>query len=330
MDRRNTILSLVALGAAAGPRGSLAQQQGKVWRVGFLSLQTRSDSLISQYNDAFLKGMRDLRYVEGKNLVVEWRFADGKPERLPGMAAELVQLKVDVIVAVASPAIGAAQKATTTIPIVMATTGDPVGSGFVKSLARPGGNITGLSNMGGDIGPKLFDLLRAVVPKLSRVAVLVSPTSTTYRAIAESVQAAAQKTNVKTLVIEASTPQEIENAFSTMARDNADAVLVGAAPFFTIQRLQIAELALKYRLPSVFGNRAIVEAGGLMSYAQNFVENYLRSAVYVDKILKGAKPADLPVEQPTQFDLVVNLKTAKVLGIIIPQSILLRADAVIE
>jgi putative ABC transport system substrate-binding protein len=239
-------------------------------------------------------------------------------------------LKVDVIVAVASPAIGAAQKATTTIPIVMATTGDPVGSGFVKSSARPGGNITGLSNMGGDIGPKQFDLLRSVVPKLSRVAVLVSPTSTTYRAISESVQGAAQKTNVKTLVIEASTPQEIENAFSAMARDNADAVLVGAAPFFTIQRLQIAELALKYRLPSVFGNRAIVEAGGLMSYAQNFVENYVRSAVYVDKILKGAKPADLPVEQPTQFDFVVNMKTAKALGVTIPQSILLRADAVIE
>jgi putative ABC transport system substrate-binding protein len=330
MDRRDTILALVALGTAAGTRVALAQQQGKVWHVGFLSLQTRSDSLISQYNDAFLKGMRGLGYVEGKNLVVEWRFADGKSERLPDMAAELVQLKVDVIVAVASPAIGAAQKATTTIPIVMATTGDPVGSGFVKSLARPGGNITGLSNMGGDIGPKQFDLLRSVVPKLSRVAVLVSPTSTTYRAISESVQVAAQKTNVKTLVIEASTPQEIENAFSAMTRDNADAVLVGAAPFFTIQRLQIAELALKYRLPSVFGNRAIVEAGGLMSYAQNFVENYPRAATYVDKILKGAKPADLPVEQPTQFDLVVNLKTAKVLGITIPQSILLRADAVIE
>src|SRR5450631_3941649 len=330
MNRRDTMLALVALAAAAGPHASLAQQQGEVWRVGFLSPQTRSDPLISQYNDAFLKGMHDLGYVEGRNLLVEWRFADGKPERLPGMAAELVQLKVDIIVAVSSPAIGAAQKATTTIPIVMATTGDPVGSGFVKSLARPGGNITGLSNMGGDLGPKLLDLLRSVVPKLSRVAVLVTPTSTTYRAISESVQASAQKAGVKTLMAEASTPEEIENAFLTMARDNAEAVLVGAAPFFTLQKQQIAELALKYRLPSVFGNRAIVEAGGLMSYAQHFVENYARSAAYVDKILKGAKPGDLPVEQPTQFELVVNLKTAKALGLTIPPPILLRADAVIE
>lgn len=330
MNRRETVCALVALGAAAAPLACLAQQQGKVWRVGFLSPQTRSDPLISQYNDAFLKGMRDLGYVEGRNLVVEWRFADGKSERLPGMAAELVQLKVDIIVAVSSPAISAAQKATTTIPIVMATTGDPVGSGFVKSLARPGGNITGLSNMGGDLGPKLLDLLLSVVPKLSRVAVLVSPTSTTYRAISESVQASARKTAVKTLMAEASTPQDIENAFTMMARDNADAVLVGAAPFFTLHKQQIAELALKYRLPSVFGNRSIVEAGGLMSYAQNFVENYQRSATYVDRILKGAKPGDLPVEQPTQFDLVVNLKTAKALGLTIPQSILLRADEVIE
>ena len=249
---------------------------------------------------------------------------------MPGLAADLVQLKVDVIVAVASAAIGAAQKATTTIPIVMATTGDPVGSGFVKSLARPGGNITGLSNMGGDTGAKLLDLLLSVVPTLSRVGVLVTPTSTTYRAISESIQGAAQKAGVKTVVAEVSTPQEIENAFSMMARENAGAVIVGAAPFFTLQKQQIAELALKYRLPSMFGNRATVEAGGLMGYGGASTDNYLRSATYVDKILKGAKPGDLPVEQPTQFELVVNLKTAKAIGITIPQSILLRADEVIE
>jgi len=169
-----------------------------------------------------------------------------------------------------------------------------------------------------------------MVPKLSRIAVLVSPTSTTYRAISESVQAAARKAGVKTLVAEASTPQEIENAFSTMARDNADAVLVGAAPFFTLQKQQIAELALKYRLPSVFGNRAIVEAGGLMSYGTKFTDNYLRAATYVDRILKGAKPADLPVEQSMALELVVNLRTAKALGLTIPKAILLRADEVIE
>jgi putative ABC transport system substrate-binding protein len=328
MNRRESIIAVVALGAAAGSIASFAQQQGKVWRVGFLSLS--SASLSSQNTDAFLKGMRELGYVEGKNLVVEWRFADGKLERLPDMAADLVQLKVDIIVAVASAAIGAAQKATTTIPIVMATTGDPVGSGFVKSLARPGGNITGLSNMGGDIGAKHVDLLLSVVPKVTRVAVLVTPTSTTYRAISESVQAGAQKAGVKTLVVEASTPQDIENAFSMMAREKADAVIVGSAPFFGFHRQKIVDLANKYRMPSMFGSRVYVEAGGLMSYGQNITDNYLRSATYVDKIFRGAKPGDLPVEQPVTLELVVNLKTAKAIGLTIPQAVLLRADEVIQ
>lgn len=326
MNRRDAIVALIALGTAAGSGGaSSAQQHGKVWRVGFLVLGT-SASLGSENSDAFLKGMRELGYVEGKNLVVEWRFANGSFERLAGLAADLVRLKVDVIVAVASAAIGAAQKATTTIPIVMATTGDPVGSGFVKSLARPGGNITGLSNMGGETGGKLVELLLSVVPQLSRVGVLVTPTSTTYRAISESVQSAAHKAGVKTLIVEASTPQEIENAFAMMVRENAGAVIVGTAPFFAVQRQQIADLALKYRLPSTFGNRAYVETGGLMAFGGVRSENYLRSAIYVDKILKGAKPGDLPVEQPTLFELVVNLKTAKSLGLTIPPTILLRAE----
>lgn len=328
MNRRDTIFALLALGTAVGPIGAFAQQRGRVWRVGFLALGTASGS--ARVKNAFLQGMRDLGYIEGQNLLVEWRFADGEFERLPPMAADLVRLKVDVIVAQASPAISAAQKATTTIPIVMATTGDPVGSGFVKSLARPGGNITGLSNMGGDTGPKLLDLIRSVVPTLSRVGVLVSPTSTTYRVILERIQSAADKVGVKTLVIEASSPQEIDDAFSAMAREKVDAVIVGPAPFLTRQQRQIADLALRYRMPSVCGNRSIVEAGALISYAQNFAEGYLRSASYVDKILKGAKPGDLPVEQPTQLELVVNLKTAKALGISIPQSILLRADEVID
>jgi len=327
MDRRTFIGSAVG-GFLATALVAHAQQQGKVWRVGFLSLSSASESV--QNTATFLKALRELGYIEGKNLVVEWRFAEGSFERLTGQAADLVQLKVDVIVAVASAAIGAAQKATATIPIVMATTGDPVGSGFVKSLARPGGNITGLSNMGGDTGAKLLDLLLTAVPKVSRVGVLVTPTSTTYRAISESVQAGAQNTSVKILIAEARTPQEIETAFATMAGESAGAVIVGAAPFFALHRPQIAQLAIKYKMPSIFGNRAYVEAGGLMSYGYKLTENYLRAASYVDKILKGAKPGDLPVEQPTTLELVINLKTAKALGITIPQSVLARADEIIQ
>jgi putative ABC transport system substrate-binding protein len=328
MNNRRKLIIALGAGALTAPFGSFAQP-GKVWRVGFLSPVSASG--ISQYTDAFLKGMRELGYVEGKNLVVEWRFADSNSERLSGMAEELVRLNVDVIVAAGgAPAIGAAQKATTTIPIVMATAGDPVGDGFVKSLARPGGNITGLSNMGVDLGPKLFDLLHSAVPKLYRVAVLVSPTSTSYRAISENVQAAAQKAGVKTMVAEASSPQEIENAFSMMAREHADAVIIGNAAFFALQRRQVAELALKHRMPSIFGNPLNVEAGGLMSYGYKATDNYQRAAIYVDKLLKGAKPGDLPVEQPVTLELVVNLKTAKALGLTIPPTILLRADEVIE
>ena len=326
MNRRDAVVALVALGAAVGSRASLAQPQGKIWRVGILS--PTSASLSSSNANAFLKRMRELGYIEGRNLVVEWRFADGRLERLPGLAAELVQLKVDVIVVQSSPAISAAQKATTTIPIVMTSAGDPVRSGFVKSLARPGGNITGLSIMSGDTGAKLLELLRSVVPKLSRVAMLTP--SATYGAISQSVQATAQKAGVKTLVAEASTPQEIENAFSMMVREKADAVIVGSPSVFGQQHRQIAELALKYRMPSMFQDRVTVENGGLISYGQKITDFYERSATYVDKILKGAKPGDLPVEQPVSFELVVNLKTAKALGLTIPQTILVRADEVIE
>jgi len=212
--------------------------------------------------------MRELGYVEGRNLVVDWRFADEKFERLPALAEDLARSKVDVIVAVASGAIGAAQKATATIPIVMATTGDPVGSGFVNSLARPGGNITGLSNMGGDTGAKHVELMLATVPGVSRVGVLVTPTSPTSRKIVEGIQGGAQKLGLKTLLAEASTPEEIETAFSMMAREHAGAVIVGAAPYFTARRSQLAALAIRHRLPSIFGNRGYVEACGLMSYGQ--------------------------------------------------------------
>ena len=325
MRRRDALLTLIGLTAAARAVPCIAQQR-KVARVGFLALGSASDH--APVAKAFMKGMADLGYIDGRNLIMEWRFADGNFERLPALAASLVQAKVDVIVAQASAAIGAAQKATTTIPIVMATTGDPVGSGFVQSLAKPGGNITGLSNMGGDIGGKLFDLLHSVLPRMTRVAVLVTPTSTTYRAIRDTVEAAAKAAGVTTFVVEVSTPQEMDGAFAAIERDKAGAVIVGAAPLFALQRERIAELALKYRLPSVFGNRAYVEAGGLMGYGTPLTANYVRAAAYVDKILKGAKPADLPVEQPRTLELVVNMKTARALGLAIPQTILLTADVI--
>jgi len=327
---RRKLLVALGAGALAVPLASFAQQQAKTWRVGFLSARRRPASLDTDYYGAFPRGMRDLGYVEGKNLAIEWRFAEGEYERLPGMAAELVQLKVDVIMALGPPAIVAAQKATTTIPIVVVTSVDPVGAGFVKSLARPGGNITGLSNLAGDISSKHLEMLLAVMPKVSRVAVLVNPANPAHAAMLKNLQAAAQKIGIKVLPVQAQTPQEIEGAFSMMSREAVGAVIVALDPFLIQQERQIAELAVKHRLPSIFANREYAEAGGLMSYGQNQLDIYRRAATYVDKILKGAKAADLPIEQPTKLELVINLKTAKALGLTIPQSLLLRADEVIQ
>jgi putative ABC transport system substrate-binding protein len=327
--RRQLLLALGA-GALAVPLAALAQQQARIWRVGFLSARRRPASLDTDYYGAFPRGMRDLGYVEGKDLAIEWRFAEGEYERLPGMAAELVQLKVDVIMALGPPAIVAAQKATTTIPIVVVTSVDPVGAGFVKSLARPGGNITGLSNLAGDISSKHLEMLLAVMPKVSRVAVLVNPANSAHAAMLKNVQYATQKTGIKILPVEAQTPQEIERAFSTMAREHIGAVIVALDPLFIQQGPQIAVQAGKHRLPSIFANREYAEAGGLMSYGQNQIDIYRRAATYVDKIIKGAKPGDLPIEQPTKLELVINLKTAKALGLTIPQPLLLRADEVIQ
>ena len=327
---RRRLLIALAAGALAAPLASFAQQQGKVWRVGFLGLRSQTASNPSAAYGAFLQGMRELGYVEGKNLLIEWRFADGKVERLLGLAAELVQLKVDVIVAAGVQPTSAAQKATATIPIVMGNGIDPVGSGFVASLARPGGNITGLSNLLGDLSPKHFEMLRSMAPKLSRVAILLNPTNSGHATILKAVQTATQKSSVKILPVQARNPQEIEGAFSTMTQKNAEAVIVASDPFFNQQRRQIAELAGKSRLPSVAAVREYVEAGGLMSYGPSFVENYRRAATYVDKVLKGAKPADLPVEQPTNFELFINRKTAKALGLAVPRELLLRADEVIN
>jgi putative ABC transport system substrate-binding protein len=246
------------------------------------------------------------------------------------MAAELVRLKVDAIVSGSSAAIGALQKATTTIPIVMATSADPIGSGFVKSLARPGGNITGFSHISGDIGTKQLGLLLGVAPKLSRVAVLVNPTNPSLSTFLKTIQSAAQGSSVKVLPVEARTAQEIENAFRVMTQAKAEAVIVATDPLFVQHYRKIADLAAKNRFPSSSFIREYVEVGGLMSYGPNLSEQFRRAATYVDKIFKGAKPGDLPVEQITTFELFINGRTAKALGLTIPQSLLLRADRVIE
>jgi putative ABC transport system substrate-binding protein len=329
MRRREFIFILGGL-AAASPLGVWAQQQRKVWRVGFLAVPRRPDPLVSSRYGAFARGMSELGYVEGEDLVIEWRFADGKAERLPDLAAELVEQKVDVFVVSGTPATSAAQRATSNIPIVMGTISDPVGSGFVQSLARPGGNITGLSNLNTDLSPKLVEMLRSVAPKLSRVAILVNPTNQAHAAAAESIEIAAQRFDLKTVLVEAPTAQEIESGFSRMSRENTGAVIVVGDPVFIQQGTQIAELAIRYRMPSVTSYRENVDAGGLISYGQHLADNFRRAATYVDKIFKGAKPADLPVEQSTKLELVINRKTAKALGLTIPRELLVLATEVIE
>lgn len=327
--RRKLIIAIGSSALVVAPLGALAQQS-KIWRVGLLSPRSRPASLDSDVFGAFLQGMRDFGYVEGKNLLVESRFADEKHELLPGLAAELVQLKVDVIVAGSSQAISAAQKATTTIPIIMGSTGDPVGSGFVKSLAHPGGNITGLTTMSTDVSGKRIELLHGMVPKLSRVGVLVDPTSSSYRTQLTNIQLAARSLGLGVSPMEARSEQEIRNAFTTMNREKVGAVVVTVVALYIQRARQIAELAAQHRLSSIAGFREYAKAGGLMSYGASFDDMYRRAATYVVKIFKGANPGELPVEQPTKFELIINGKTAKALGLTIPQSLLIGVDRVIE
>jgi len=328
MNKRRKLL--VAIGASGLVPLSTLAQRGKVWRVGFMASR-HLDFVDSDYNyGPFRQGMRELGYVEGKNLIIEWRSAEGKLEHLSGIATELVNLKVDVIVAAGGPATRAAQKATTTIPIVMGSVADPVGNGFIKSLAQPAGNITGSSNMSEDVSPKQLEMLIAMVPKLSRVALLVNPSNPSNVKSVEIVEAAGHKVGVKILRADARTPQEMDDAFSWIRQQNAGALMMWTEPFFLQQKNQIAELAVKHRLPAMAGDRIYSEAGALMSYGPNIADQYRRSATYVDRILKGAKPAELPVEQPTKFYLVINRNTARALGLTIPQTLLLSADKVIE
>jgi len=274
--------------------------------------------------------MRELGLVEGKNFIIEWRFADGKYERLPGLAAELVRLNIDVIVAGTTLSVQAARQATKTVPIVMVAVPDPVGEGFAASLSRPGGNITGLSNIVTEVSIKHLELLRAAVPKLSRVAVLINPLNPSDSLILEQIYGAAYARGLNVFPVEASTASQIEAGFGAMTRARTEALIVAADSYFDVQRDQIAKLAVKNRLPTIFSNREMTDAGGLMSYGQDLADHYRRAATYVDKILKGAKPGSLPIEQPTVLELVINQRTARALGLTIPRELELRADKMIE
>ncbi|MBI3372472.1 MAG: ABC transporter substrate-binding protein [Betaproteobacteria bacterium] len=328
MNRRDAVLALVALGST--PVTGMTQQ-GRISRIGILSVRSRSTpSIPDLYFDAFVQGMRELGNVEGKNLVIEWRFAEGKVERVPALAAELIRLNVEVIVTHSTVAAKALQRASRAIPVVCATCGDPVSTGITASLARPDGNVTGLSLMATEVNQKNLELLKIMMPALSRAAVLVNPDNPGNSAGLKGFQTAAQQLGVMLLPVEARTPEEIERGFAAMARERVNAVAVMADPLFIIHRRRITELVARYRLPSSFYSRDDVEAGGLMSYGQNLKEFYRSAATYVDKILKGAKPAELPIEQPTRIHLAINRRTAKALGITISQELLLRVDEVIE
>lgn len=330
MRTRRELLSAFGAGVLARPLALFAQQQTKVWRIGFLASRhvnfVDSDSLYGP----FRQGMRELGYVEGKHFIIEWRSSESNNEQLPARAAELVAMKVDIIVTSTVPAIRAAQKATTTIPIVMGGTGDPVASGFVKSLARPGGNITGLSNLAPDLRFKHLEMLLAMAPKVSRVAFLLNPSNPVNAGLLEKLQVEAQKRRVNILRVAARTPSEIDAAFATMRQQHAEGLIVSLDPFLYQQNGQISALTMKHRMPAVAGDSIHAETGMLMSYGVNSADQWRRAATYVDKIFKGAKPGDLPVEQPTKFELVINGKTAKALGLTIPYALRISATQVIE
>jgi putative tryptophan/tyrosine transport system substrate-binding protein len=326
----NTKMIICLLAAALLFTASFAeaQQPGKVPRIGYLI--TSSPSAIAPRMEAFQQGLRELGYVEGKNIVIERLHAEGKLDRLPELAAELVRLNVDVIVTSGPTATRPAKGATSTIPIVMTFDDDPVGSGFVASLARPGGNITGLSTLAPEISGKQLELLKEIVPRLSRVAVFGTSTRQGTAQALKEMELAAGALAVKLQYLDIEDPKDIETAFRAASKGRADALLVLQSPVFNSQRAQIADLAQKSRLPAAYPRREFVEDGGLMSYGASISDLDRRAATYVDKILKGAKPADLPVEQPIKFEFIINLKAAKQIGLTIPPNVLARADKVLK
>ncbi len=326
MDRRAFITAMTGTLLAA-PLAAGAQPAGKVYRIGVLALAPPDASIGFP---ALREGLRDLGYMEGKNIIFEYRWPEDKRERLPAVAADLVQLKVDVIVTADPTTTLAAKQATGEIPIVMAVSSDPVADGLVASLARPGGNVTGLSIVGPEFSGKRLELLKEMLPRVSRIALLWSPRLPHHRALLQATEEAARRLGVALQRVEASGRDDIERAFQAAVKGHAGALLaLPAVEFFGI-RARIAELGLKHRLPTMTHEPGFAKEGGLVQYGPSVSENWRRAAGYVDKILKGAKPGDLPVEQPTKFELVINLKTAKALGLTIPQSLLLRADQVIE
>jgi putative ABC transport system substrate-binding protein len=326
MDRRTFVAGMGAVLLAA-PLGAEAQQAGKVWRIGVLSPGPSTGPFSSTH---LQQSLRELGYVDGVNLAVEWRNAEGKTERFDDLAADLVRLRVDVIIAIVPGATLAAKRSTASIPIVMVNTPDPVQLGLVVSLGRPGGNVTGTTTLSADLSSKQLELLKEAVPRAVRIAVLWNPNNPWHPLALKGAETAARSLAVLLQVLEARRAEEFDSAFEAMTRKRAGAVLVLADPLTAFHRTRLAELAIKRHLPAMFGTRAYAEAGGLMSYWAHQADLDRRVASYVDRILKGAKPADLPIEQPTKFELVINLRTAKALGLTIPPSLLGRADDVIQ
>ena len=329
MRTRRRLMCALGLNLLLVPLLAIAQAAPKPRRIGVLSGGVRPASFESSVHGSFLQGMRDLGYVEGKDFVIEWRFAEGQYDRLAGYAQELVRMKVDVIVAFNTRGAIEAQRATSTIPIVFASISDPVGSGLVASLARPGANITGVSEAHDEVIAKQLELLRAAVPSVSRVAALINPDNP-FPSVVKSLQSAAQKDGITVLAVNARNVEELEPAFTSMKRDHADIVIVLDDSLFMTRRREIAGLAAHNQLPAIAGNSEYASAGLLMSYGERISDQFRRGAAYVDKIFKGAKPADLPVEQPTRFYLTVNQRTANTLGLTFSPALLLRADAVIQ
>ncbi len=324
--RRREFVGTAVLALLAAPAALRAQAQRKPARIGFLS----ADAASVRAQKAFLQGMQEAGLVEGRDYVVDWRFTEGKYQQLPSFAAEIVRVKPDVIVAVTTLCVQAVHQATKSIPIVMVGVPDPIGEGFATSLSRPGGHITGLSNIVTEVSIKHVELLNTAVPKLALVAVLINSTNPSDALILEQIQGAAYTRRIKVLTVEATTTDQIEAAFAAIAKARAQAVIVAADSYFDVQRDFIARLALANRLPMISSSREMTEAGGLMSYGQDMALHYQRAAIYVDKILKGAKPGSLAIEQPTVLEFVINRKTAKALGLAIPPVLELRADRVFE
>jgi putative ABC transport system substrate-binding protein len=324
---RRTVLTL-AIGAVWGPRAALAQREAsRVWRLGYLD--TSSSRNASVRLDRLTAGLHDLGYEAGRNIAIDARWAESEYERLPVLAMQMLAQNPDVVVAAGPAAIQVVRQATTTVPVVFAASGDPLSFGFVSNLSRPGGNVTGVSSVGADLSSKYVEILREAIGSLSAVGVLMNPGHPGHPAYRRSIETAAREA-VRVVPIQAASPSQIEAAFGVLRQARAGALIVLGDGLFFAQAQRIAELAIRHRVPTLFSSREPVRAGGLMSYGPNLAEQFYRAATYVDKILKGARPGDLPVEQPTTFELVINLKTAKAIGLTLRREVLLRADVLIE